>query len=430
MVLSFLLAILLGAFLLVMPFSGAEGSIGWLDALFTSTSAVCVTGLVVLDTGRDFSGFGQTMILILIQFGGLGMMVWSSGVVLFLGGRLGLQERVTLRASMPGLQLADTAGLVRGAIVFVLACEGVGAILLWLMWAPSLGWGQALPQAVFHSVSAFCNAGFSLWGDSLSRDVGRWDVNLVVMILIILGGLGFLICFDLWQARLKRRRPTLHTRIAVATSVGLVLLGSLLFLVFERSNPQTLGSLSWPAKVLASVFQSVTTRTAGFNTVDIGSCFDETLQVMMFLMLIGGCPGSTAGGLKTTTFALLLIAIWNYLLGRREATFCDRKIPEERIIQSLAILGIMGALVWVGSTALSATLETLALENLFEAVSAVATVGLSTGVTAELQPFGKLVIIGLMFAGRVGPLTLAVALIDRSRQKSPFRYVREDVSVG
>lgn len=426
-VLSFLMLILFGTGLLLLPFSSSSGDISVIDALFTSTSAVCVTGLAVLDTGTDFSRFGQLSILTLIQLGGLGMMVWSGGVLFLLGGSLGLRERVLLSAQVPRLELSQMKFLIRGTLAFTIVCELTGALLLWMMWTPRLGYFEAAYAAAFHSISAFCNAGFSLWSDSLSTDVEHLGVNLVVALLIILGGLGYLVVLELSQR--KRKRMSLHSRVALSVTAILVVSGAILFYLLEYANPGTLATLSPEGRFIASVFQSVTTRTAGFNTVDIGSCYPSTQQVMMLYMFVGACPGSTAGGLKVTTFAVLLVATWNYLQGKREMSIWERRLPSERVVQALALLGLMLFFVWLGTISLS-HLESFGLgPHLFEVVSAVATVGLSTGITAKLSFYSKLVVCLLMFVGRVGPLTLALALTNGG-ERTRIRYVKEDIGLG
>lgn len=428
MALSFGFLILLGALALCLPICHND-PVSVVDALFTATSAVCVTGLVVVDTGTAFSHPGQFVILALIQAGGLGMMIWSSGVLVMLGKRLGLRQRASLKAGLPSLELSRVRSLVKGSILFTLACESLGALALWGLWQSKMGSWEAFKQGVFHSVSAFCNAGFSLWPDSLMGQATDGPVNLVVMGLIILGGLGYLVVLDLALSWRRGLRASLQTRLTLWITVALIGLGAAAFFLLERGNPQTLGQYSRPDQLLVSLFQSVTTRTAGFNTVDIGSCSGVTLQFLMMLMLIGGGPGSTAGGLKVTTLAVLLVAIWASLKGRRESVVWERKIPSERVLQSLAILGLLLSLVWMSSTALSSCDQLGLTASLFESVSAAATVGLSTGVTGALSLPSKLLLCFVMFVGRVGPLTLAAALLSGSGS-SRVRYVREDVSVG
>ena len=428
-ILSFAFLILVGTVLLASPWASRAGqTTPFIDAFFTATSAVCVTGLTAVDISLQYSLLGQTILLILIQLGGLGMMVWSGGAILLLGGRLGLAERAALQETVPGMNLSGASTLLKGAVTFTLACELIGALILWLYWTPRLGAGDAAFAAVFHSVSAFCNAGFSLWSDSLSKDATSFTVNAVIITLITLGGLGFLLMLDLWTAGRCRRRLTLHTRIALVVSATLVASGTLLFFLLETTNPKTIGELSWQSQIGVSLFQSVTTRTAGFNTVPLQECRDETLLVMMGLMLIGGCPGSTAGGIKTTTLAVLFASVLALFRGRRDIVIWERKIPQQRVTQSVAITASMLLLVWVGTIVLCALNPSQLTNNVFEVVSAVATVGLTLGSTPEFSSLSKFVLCLLMFIGRVGPLALAVSLVGR--EDRPFKYVREDVRVG
>lgn len=425
---SFASLIVVGTLLLALPWSSSEEPINLLAALFTATSSVCVTGLAVLDTGRDFSRFGQVVLLGLIQLGGLGMMVWSGGALLLLGRKLGLAQRAVLEQTVPGLSLSGAGSLVRNTVLFTLGCEAIGALLLWLAWGPRWGWLEGGFHAVFHSVSAFCNAGFALYSDSLTSDVSHPLVNVVIMALIVIGGLGYLLLLDLWNSRRLRRRPLLQTRIALLVTAVLIVVPAGLFFLMERSNPATLGALSWDGQLWASLFQSVTCRTAGYNTVPIGSCREETLLMMVGLMVIGGSPGSTAGGIKTTTLAVLLVAVLAYLRGRRDIVIWERKIPQQRLAQSLATTGVFVALIWLGTTVLCALNPAQMMVNLFEVASAVATVGLSAGTTAAYSPASKLALCFLMFVGRVGPLVMAVSLAGRPEE--PLRYVKEDVNVG
>ncbi len=428
-VMSFLFLILMGTLLFMLPVCGTGHSLTLVEALFTATSAVCVTGLAVLDTGKDFTFVGQTILLILIQLGGLGIMVLSSGILLLLGGKLGLREKSVLKATVPGLQFSGAGNLLKGTMLFTFAVEALGALLLFLCWIPHMKWQDAAGSAIFHSISAFCNAGFSLNSDSLMGDVANPGVNLVIMALIVVGGLGFLLCSDLFLSWKTKRRPTLHTRVAVRVTVLLILVGAGFFFLFERANPETLGPMNGSSQFWASMFQSVTTRTAGFNSVDIGACEEETLQLMMFLMLVGGCPGSTAGGMKTTTLAVLFLAIYNNLRGSNEVLVMERRIPGETVVQALAILGIMVAASWLGGITLSALEPTRLTDNMFETVSALGTAGLSTGITAHLSVGAKLLLCFYMFIGRVGPLTLAVSLLSQGKDRL-IHYVKEDISIG
>lgn len=427
--LGFLLFILGGTAVLMLPLCASSDNITFVEALFTATSAVCVTGLAVLDTGKDFSLLGQGAILVLIQLGGLGIMVLSSGFVLLLGGRLGLRQKSVLTATVPGLQFSGTGNVLKGILFFTFGIEALGAILLFFCWLPDMPWNRAAGYAIFHSISAFCNAGFSPMSNSLTDYATHPGVNVVLSLLIIIGGVGFLFCDELRQAKKARRRPALSAVLAIRVTVALVILGTVLFYIFERTNPHTIGNMSGSGQFWASLFQSVTSRTAGFNSVDIGSCRTETLQMIMSLMIVGGSPGSTAGGLKTTTLALLLVAVYSNLRGRSQVTVLERAIPTQRVTQALATVVIMLSACWFGAIVLS-TLEPSSFDqNLFESVSALSTTGLSTGITADLSVSAKLLICLYMFIGRVGPLTLAVFLVTPTEDKL-ISYVKEDITLG
>ena len=431
LVFGFLGLIILGTALLCLPLSAAEGvDIHPLQALFTSTSAVCVTGLVVVDTGTAYSRFGQIVILCLFQLGGLGIMLFSTALVGVFGRKLGLKERVLVHQTSPGLPLSEVGSLARNIVLFSLACEMVGCLVLTVAWMERLGW-QAPFYALFHSVSAFCNAGFSLWADSLCADVSNPFVNATVILLITFGGLGYLVSRELYQAHTKQiHHLSLHSYIVLITSSCLVVGGAVIFWFFESGNPTTLGGLEFGGQFWASIFQSVTTRTAGFNTVSIGDLRDETLLLMIFLMFIGGSPGSTAGGIKTTTFALLLLAAGSQMRDQPEVVVHERRVPMSRVLQALSLTIVAGATV-LGCALVMNYLEPSQFRQvLFETVSAIATVGLSTGITAELSSGSMLLICAMMFMGRVGPLTLAAFLFSRSKAKKEIRFPQGEISIG
>lgn len=430
LVYGFFALILVGTLLLCLPLSAADGvQIEPIQALFTSTSAVCVTGLAVVDTGTAYSGFGQMVILGLIQLGGLGIMLFSTAVVGLFGGKLGLKERVLVHQSSPGLPLSEVGTLARRIVLFTLACEFVGFLVLSITWAQRLGW-QAPYYALFHSVSAFCNAGFSLWPDSLSTDVSNPVVNLIVVLLITFGGFGYLICRDLYQARVQRRRLSLHSRIALVTSLWLVVGGTIGFWVFEYTNPQTLGGLTAGGQFWASLFQSVSTRTAGFNSVPMGELREETLLLMTFLMFVGGSPGSTAGGIKTTTFALLLLAAFSQIRNQPEVVVRERRIPMSRVLQALSLTMVAVVTVFVCALVVNHLDPGQFRDVLFETVSAIATVGLSTGITGNLSNASMLLLCLMMFMGRVGPLTLAGFLFSQAKPKKEIRFPEGEIGIG
>ncbi|HPD14184.1 MAG TPA: TrkH family potassium uptake protein [Planctomycetota bacterium] len=424
---SFAGAILLGAAVLALPIASATGaSIGLLDALFTSTSAVCVTGLVVKDTGCDFTLFGQLVILWLIQLGGLGIMTFSVSMVLVLGRALAAMPGRAMRDMLDQQSAREAVHLVRFITVSTLAIEAVGAGALFCWFGASEGYtARCAYSAIFHSISAFCNAGFSLYGRSFEAYRSHVGVNLVLTSLIILGGLGFPVMRDLLVLGRRRRlgegrSPGLRTqtRVVLTTSAILIVAGAALFYVLEL--PATLKDLRPGERVLASYFQSVTARTAGFNTVDIGSVRAPALVVLMALMYIGASPGSTGGGIKTTTAAILFQAMRSAFRRRPQVELFRRTVPRSTIRRSIALVTLTILLLIAATIALTAAEPELPFERvLFEAISAFGTVGLSTGITAALSMPGKLIIIVLMFAGRVGPLTLMFSLLGEGR---PARY--------
>ncbi|MFN3651906.1 MAG: TrkH family potassium uptake protein [Armatimonadota bacterium] len=444
--LLFLTAIVVGGILLSLPQSAREEPVGWSTAFFTATSAVCVTGLAVVDTGTVFSAFGQAVILGLIQLGGLGYMAASTFLVLLLGRQPGIHERLLVGEALGTVTLRDAQQLLFRAVRFTLVVELVGAAILTTRFAqePDRTFGEALWRGVFHSVSAFCNAGFDLFGPdrfpiaSLGRYQTDLIVNVTVAALIIIGGLGFVV----WEELLRYRsgKPlSLHTRLVVTVTFWLTVAGTLAILVAEWSNPNTLAPLSPGNKLLASVFQSISTRTAGFATLDFGGLRSITLAMMGVLMFIGGSPGGTAGGIKTTTFGVTVIAVWATLRGRPEPEVFERRLPPDLVYRSLVLVFLSLTVLIAGTFILSFT-EPLGLQqagirtNLFvriqyEVISALATVGLSTGITGSLSEVGRLVIMFMMFLGRLGPLTAFVALA-RPPRPVPRRLAEERVPLG
>jgi len=431
-----------GTLLLSLPFARAGDPLALVDALFTAASAVCVTGLTVVDIGTRFSAAGQAVILALIQVGGLGLMTFAVFVGVVLGRKIAFTDRMIIQDSMHHTPRAGVRRLVRYVLSFTLAVEAVGAALLWLRFRGQFPAGQAVWQSVFHAVSAFCNAGFGLLPDNLIRYRGDLLVNLAVTGLIVVGGLGFLVNMELWDQvglRLRKVRPplpTLHTRLALTVTAALLLGGTVTFLALEWNN--VLRGLPVGERLLAAWFQSVTPRTAGFNTVDYGRVSSDTLFFTILLMFVGASPGSTGGGIKTTTFGLLVALVVARWRGRGRATVFRRTIPHAVMDRALTLALLAWALVSVSVGLLVAT-ETRGvpfdaaqprfLALMFEAVSAFGTVGLSTGITASLSAAGKLVLVVLMYAGRVGPLTLVLAVGPRP-DRSRFRYAEENVMVG
>ncbi|GKU79949.1 TrkH family potassium uptake protein [Paenibacillus sp. L3-i20] len=428
--LGFAIIILLGGLLLALPVASTTGvTIGLLDAMFTSTSAVCVTGLVVLDTGQDFTVFGQVVIMLLIQIGGMGFMTYGVIIALILGKRIGLKQRVFLQESTKSSSIQGLIKLVMSIVVITLSFQAVGALILWLRWIPDLGLGQAAYYALFHSVSSFNNAGFGLWQDSLVQYVGDPIVNIVISMLFIAGGIGFIVIVDIYKKR-RWNKFALHTKIVLIISALLSFGGFLVIFILELFNPAVFGGLSWSEKLWAAYFQSVTTRTAGFNSVDLTGLLTATQFLMVFLMFIGASSGSTGGGIKTNTFMVLLVAMYSNIRGRNQVHIFKRKIGTSIVLNALSVVLISLGLVLVVSFVLSITEGGQDfIDLLFEATSAFGTVGMSLGVTPELSPVGKVIIMFTMFAGRLGPLTLAFALSRRQRD-SKIGYPEEKVLIG
>jgi trk system potassium uptake protein TrkH len=433
LVLGIAALIAVGTVLLALPISNATGE--WtdpIDALFTATSAVCVTGLVVVDTGLYWSPFGHLVLLVLIQVGGFGFMTGST-LLLFLlvGRRTGLRDRVLVQASTGVPDLGSVTAIVKRVAIFTIVAEGIGAIILL---AAFLGHGRGLLEAawyaVFHAVSAFNNAGFDLFGNfqSLTGFVGDPVVLTAIGVLILLGGLGFAIVGDVFA---KRRwwRLALETKVVLLTTVALLVVGTSAVLVFEWSNPATLGALPEPARPLNALFEATTLRTAGFSSLPTGQLADPTLFIVMALMFIGGASGSTAGGIKVNTFSVLLVAIVSTALGRPSAWAFGRRIPHAVIYRALSVALLSIAFIFVVALGLDVLAGVPFIQVIFEAISAVGTVGASTGITPELPPAARLLLVPAMFAGRIGPLTLVLALAARARPVS-HRPAVEAMRIG
>jgi len=436
---SFALLIVLGTIgLKFLPGLYTGEPLDWLDALFTSTSAVCVTGLIVVDTATYFTTAGQAFILLLIQLGGLGMLSFASVIIVAFGRRLSLRQEALYSTSMEAAPHVDTRQLAFDVVIFTLTIEAVGAFLLYLLWIPRFGWLEAMWPAVFHSVSAFCNAGFSVFSDNLVSFQHSPFSLLVVMTLIVAGGLGFLTMEEVYlryRGRQTKRifRMSLHSKIVLVTTAVLIAAGWLFFGLFEWEG--TLGELPIGHRIVNALFMSVTPRTAGFNTIDYAATSESTSFLTILLMMIGGSPGSTAGGIKTTTFALIALLAWSRLRGYAATRAGSRSLPEETTDRAIGLYAIAFGLVTAGIFVLTTTESSGApgrhfLAWMFEAVSAFNTVGLSMGLTPELSTPGRWTTILLMFFGRVGPLTLAAALAARRIGERGFRYAYEDVVVG
>lgn len=433
--LSFLTIIFLGTILLALPIASKSGvSCGLRPALFTATSATCVTGLVLYDTWIQWTGFGQIVILLLIQVGGLGFMAMASFVIMVFRKRIGMKQRMVMAQS---LGVENTGGIVKSQINMLKSCfavEGIGALLLTLGFSKDYCFVTALKLGVFHAVSAFCNAGFDILGfrgsGSSLTTYGRDPfICIVLSLLIILGGLGFLVWEDVLKYK-KFKKITVYSKLVIVTTATLILSGTVLFLILEWNNPATLGSMSYDERIVAAFFQSVTTRTAGFAGVDQGLLTDASKAVTMFLMLIGGSSGSTAGGLKTVTFIVIVLFLLSQLRGRKRICVFNRNIPEAQVINALTIFCIMIALSFIGGLVISASSPISFSDGLFETISALATVGLSTGVTSSLSTISQFMIIVFMYFGRVGVLTLSLGFLTGHSKAQNFKYAETNVLIG
>jgi potassium uptake TrkH family protein len=418
--------------LLLLPFATeGPGSASVLTAAFTSTSAVCVTGLIVVDTPAYWTQFGQVVILGLIQIGGFGIMTLASLLALLVARRLGLRGRLIAQTETGALRLGDVRRVLLGVAFFSFLFEATAAAVLALRLGLSYDYsaGSAAYQGVFTAVSAFNNAGFALWSDSLVGFVTDGWICVTIAFAIIAGGLGFPVWLELRRGLLTPRRWTLHTKLTLSLTGLLILVGFVAVLGFEWSNDATLGGLRGPGKLLASFFQGVTPRTAGFNSLDYGRMDDETLLVTDGLMFIGAGSASTGGGIKVTTFALLILMVWAEVRGEPEVNAFGRRIPATAQRQALGVAFLAINVVVICTLLLLVTNPFPLDQTLFEALSAFGTVGLSTGITADFSAFGQGILIFLMYFGRVGPLTLGVALALRERERR-FRYAEERPIIG
>ncbi|MFO7715911.1 TrkH family potassium uptake protein [Desulfosarcina sp.] len=438
---SFLLAIALGTVALKLPIATKAGHILWVDALFTATSAVCVTGLIVVDTGSYFTVFGQCTILAMIQIGGLGVMTISVTLFQWLGRSISFRQRMALQDLFAHTPREDIFGLVKSIILFTIGAEVIGAVLLSLHWSREFPIPGAIYMAVFHSVSAFCNAGFALFSDSMMGYSGNILLNMTVCGLIVVGGIGFPVLYDLqcWARFRKRQRCklTIQTKTVLLTTLLLIVSGAMVFALLERRALGDTPSLAHG--ILAPLFQSITCRTAGFNTVDIASLKDATLAMMIFLMFFGASPGSCGGGVKTTTLALLAAFTFSRVRRKRRVNMFKKSIPPETVTRSvslvlvsIAIIGTVLFLILVhepldgnGATGPRASF----LAYFFETVSAFGTVGLSMGVTPALNTWGKCWITLTMIIGRVGVLTFAY-IIAGTRATKGVEHAEENLMIG
>lgn len=431
LILGFMGAILIGTLFLMMPFSSSgEENISFLTALFTITSAVCVTGLSVIDVGKELSTAGQIILLIFIQLGGLGIMTFSSFILLLIGKKITYEERELLKEER---NLENNGGILwflKKIILTVVIIEGTGALFLALRFAQDMEIKKAVYYGIFHSVSAFCNAGFSLFSTNLEKYAGSFVVTMTTAYLIIIGGIGFTVIDSiLFATRKKVKRFDLTSKVAILVSMILVILGTVLFLILEYNNRETIGEMSFLKKILASFFQSVTTRTAGFNSVPFGNLTEGSVFLFCILMFIGASPGSTGGGIKTTTFGVIIFYVISVVKKRESVVIFNRRIGWEVLNRAIVVLIL--ALLYVGIiTLIIVSIDEFTLEQtIFEVVSAFATTGLSLGITPELGTISRILIICTMFLGRLGPMTFALAL-GGSNKVDKIQFPKENILVG
>ena len=433
--LSFLAVILLGSILLSLPLSSANGEpVSFLDALFTATTATCVTGLVTLPTVTTWSIFGQTIILILIQVGGLGVITIMSAVMLLLHKRMGIGERLLLQDAFNLNSLSGIVRFVKRVLLGTFLVEGVGALLYMTVFVPEFGL-KGVWISVFTSISAFCNAGIDILAEnSLCNYVTNPIINMVTSLLIILGGIGYIVWWDVTGLAGRKRRGwrnlTLHSKIAIVTTLILIFGGGILIFLFEYHNPLTIGNLSLFDKLQVSLFQSVTTRTAGFATVPQQDLTNASSILCLLLMFIGGSPVGTAGGIKTVTLAVLVVSALATIQNKQDVSLFNRNISKQAVNKAVAVTMMSFAILFASTLLLSAVTDADALDILFETVSATATVGLTRNLTPSLNAAGKAIIIGTMYLGRVGPISLALALNANKKHQNIIKNPTEEISVG
>ena len=436
---AFLAAIVIGTLLLMLPFSTVKGaSVSFVDALFTATTSVCVTGLVTVPTVSTWSVFGQIVILLLIQIGGLGVVTFMTAMMLSFRRRIGIGDRMLIQDAFNLNTLSGLVSFTKKVLLGTFLVETAGALLYMTVFVPEYG-ARGIWISVFTSVSAFCNAGLDILAeDSLCRYVLNPTVNFTTCLLIILGGIGYFVWWDLLNAVRQRRGGkrrlmqllTFHSKIALSMTGALILSGTLLFFLFESGNPRTIGGFTLPQKIMAAFFQSVTTRTAGFATVPQQNLTNASSLISLLFMFIGGSPTGTAGGIKTVTVAVLLASAFSTIANREEASLFQRTIPKQAVSKSVAVISVSFLIMATAAVLLEAFTGADVLDVLYEAVSATATVGLTRDFTSTLNLYGKLVIIATMYLGRVGPISLFIALNTRKEKSNLIKNPTEQVSVG
>ncbi len=437
--LSFLAAIMLGSVLLALPISSRSGEpVPYLDALFTATTSTCVTGLVTLPTVSTWSAFGQIVILLLIQTGGLGVITIMSGIMLLFNRKMGIGDRLLIQDAFNLNTMSGLIKFVKNVLFGTLIIEGIGALLYMLVFVPEFG-ARGIWVSVFNSVSAFCNAGIDIIAENSLCDYAADPmVNIITSLLVILGGLGYIVWWDVLRvikgrtAANKRifRHLTLHSKIVLTVTAGLIFVGALLIFIFEYDNPLTIGKMPLIDKIQTALFQSVTTRTAGFASVPQENLTNASAAVSLILMVIGGSPVGTAGGIKTVTFAVLLCSTFATVSNKNSITLLGRRIPEASVKKAVAVVMTFMIICAASAVLLMASSDADALDAVYEAVSATATVGLSRNLTPSLNTAGKLIITATMYFGRVGPISLAVALGSKNESQNLISEPTEEISIG
>jgi trk system potassium uptake protein TrkH len=428
---SFLITILIGTFVLMLPFSVARGSLSTEDALFTAASAVTVTGLIVKDTAADFTPFGQVVILILLQIGGLGFMTFSTFGILLMGKSFSITDKTIIENDFTSGRYKNAKDLVKKVVIMTFSMELLGAVVLYYQFT-GLNGAHRVFAALFHSISAFCNAGFSIFSTSFEEYTGHWGINVTLMVLIIFGGIGFLVLNEIGlviRKKIKRiSRLSLHSKLVLITSGILIFLGFFVIFIEELLNKNN--HLAFGEKILSSLFQSVTARTAGFNTINLNYLSFASIFIIMLLMFIGASPGSTGGGIKTSSVGIVMAYFRSRLKGREKIYIFYRDISARNIEKAFMVIILSFLIVFISFLMLLTFESELKTDDLlFETVSAFATVGLSMGITSELSLMSKLVIIVTMFIGRVGPLTLLIAL-SKKETAANFKYPEEPIMIG
>lgn len=423
---GFIFLIVIGAVLLKLPVAGGN-HVSWIDSFFIAVSATTVTGLGTVDIGSTFTTFGEVVIMVLVQLGGLGLMTFAVMILIMLGRKIGLKQRILIREAFNQTSLGGLIRLVKLLFIFSITIEGLAFLLLSERWIPEYGWEKGMFYSAFHTVTAFNNAGFSIWPDNLARYVGDPIVNIVISSLFIIGGLGFTVLVDLYYKR-SFRMLTLHSKLMIVGTVGLNILAMVVIFLLEYGNTASFGGLSLSEKVFGAYFQAASPRTAGFLTIPTTDLTTPTILLTMVLMFIGAGSASTGSGIKVTTFIIVLLATLAFLRGKEEVVVFNRTIKKSIIVRALAIIVVSLLTVTIGLFVLTITENQPFLSLLFEVISAFGTVGLTLDLTPHLTASGKVVIMILMFIGRIGPL--AFAFVFATRKESVVKHPSEDIFTG